>query len=194
MVDNKVNKLIAIEGLDRSGKGTVYDKLKVDLRGDKVTFESFPNRYSGYGNMIYDLLNKDIVKYKEVYNFYNSMDKNVIMDSLEGNVICDRFDVTQYVYGESLGVEDSVSDLRYRSDVVIYIDIPYTESVLRGKNLGDNDLIEGDVNLLKRIEEIYKIKLKELESEGVRVYYINGLLDPDEVYDTVYGIIEEELR
>lgn len=194
MVDNKVNKLIAIEGLDRSGKGTVYDKLKVDLRGDKVTFESFPNRDSGYGNMIYDLLNKDIVKYKEVYNFYNSMDKNVIMDSLEGNVICDRFDVTQYVYGESLGVEDSVSDLRYRSDVVIYIDIPYTESVLRGKNLGDNDLIEGDVNLLKRIEEIYKIKLKELESEGVRVYYINGLLDPDEVYDTVYGIIEEELR
>lgn len=193
-INNRERKLIAIEGIDRSGKGTVYDKLKVDLRGE-VDFGSFPNLNSGYGNMIYDLLKKDLVKYKEVYNFYNSMDKNVIMDSVLGDVICDRFDITQYVYGESLGVEDSISDLRYRSNVIIYIDIPYTESIRRGNSLGDNDLIEDDVELLQRIEQTYKQKLKEVEEEGKSsVYYVDGLQDQETVYEQVYGIIQEELK
>lgn len=125
------------------------------------------------------------------------MDKNQGVEDLldkgnSGVCIIDRFDVTQYVYGKGLGVENPLEYLRYESDVVIYIDISVAESLRRGNELGDNDLLEEDSEILFRVNGYYKEYLTELETKGRKVYYIDGTQTKEKVFEDVLRIIETE--
>lgn len=190
--------ILSIEGIDRSGKTTINNLLQKHYDKDKgIKFKKFPDKTSAYGRMVYECLESDLVRYKKNYCLYNSMDKNQGVEDLldkgnSGVCIIDRFDVTQYVYGKGLGVENPLEYLRYESDVVIYIDISVEESLRRGNELGDNDLIEEDSGILSRVSGYYKEYLTELETKGRKVYYIDGTQTQEKVFEEVLRIIETE--
>lgn len=187
-------KVISIEGIDRSGKTTIKDKLtKIYDKDSKVNFKKFPDKSSAYGRMVYECLATDLDKYKANYCLYNSMDKNQGIEQLtnkSGVLLVDRFDVTQYVYGKGLGVSNPLDYLRYESDVVIYIDISVEESLRRGDILQDNDLLEGDSTILESVSQHYTEYLELLSTKGREVHYIDGLQSREDILEAVVSIIE----
>lgn len=192
--------VISIEGIDRSGKTTLNNLLQGYYEEDKdIKFKKFPDKTSAYGRMVYECLESDLDRYKDNYCLYNSMDKNQGIERLlergnSGLCIIDRFDVTQYVYGKGLGVENPLEYLRYESDVVIYINITPEESLRRGSILGDNDLIEQDKDILTNVSNYYIDYLSELESKGRKVYYIDGTQSKGNIFKEITNIIETEKK
>lgn len=192
---NKENiKIVSIEGIDRSGKSTVFNQLKKDkdLKKEDIVFLKFPNIENVWGQMVYECLRGDnLSKYKDNYTLYNTKDKNSTIEKiLESSdkkpklIIVDRLDATQYVYGKSLGVKNPTQGLHYISDSIIYIDISVKESLKRGNELNDNDLIEGDSIILNLVKSHYDDYF-----EHKNVYKIDGQLTKDEVYTTVKEVI-----
>lgn len=205
---DKGYKIFSLEGIDRSGKSTVYNRLKEDEefkkelegKGYEVKYLKFPNKDTVWGKMVYECIKSDLSKYKDNYTLYNSKDKNEVVGGLlEGYkgsgkrllLIVDRFDATQYIYGKSLGVENPLLGLKYRSDSAIYIDISVEESLRRGELLKDNDLIEGDSILVNLIKDNYQEYFnKGINSSVDEVYKIDGTLSKDDVYNTVCKVIK----
>lgn len=208
MIEDKGYKIISLEGIDRSGKSTVFNRLKEDKefkkeledKGYVVKYLKFPNKDTVWGKMVYECLTSDLSKYKDNYTIYNSKDKNEVVDRLineykgsgkELLLIVDRFDATQYIYGKSLGVNNPLLGLKYHSDSAIYIDISVEESLRRGELLKDNDLIEGDSILVNLIKNNYQEYFnKELLKSDERVYKIDGSLTKDKVYTMVCEVIK----
>lgn len=205
---DKEYKIFSLEGIDRSGKSTVYNRLKEDEefkkeleeKGYEVKYLKFPNKDTVWGKMVYECIKSDLSKYKDNYTLYNSKDKNEVVGGLieeyKGSgkrllLIVDRFDATQYIYGKSLGVENPLLGLKYRSDSSIYIDISVEESLRRGELLKDNDLIEGDSILVNLIKDNYQEYFnKGINSSVDEVYKIDGTLSKDDVYNMVCKVIK----
>lgn len=205
---DKGYKIFSLEGIDRSGKSTVYNRLKEDEvfkkeleeKGYEVKYLKFPNKDTVWGKMVYECIKSDLSKYKDNYTLYNSKDKNEVVGGLieeyksSGKrllLIVDRFDATQYIYGKSLGVENPLLGLKYRSDSSIYIDISVEESLRRGELLKDNDLIEGDSILVNLIKDNYQEYFnKGINSSVDEVYKIDGTLSKEDVYNMVCKVIK----
>lgn len=88
------------------------------------------------------------------------------------------------MYGVALGVEDALKGLPYESQVVLYVDIPLEETVRRGKKLGDNDLLEEDVEFLETVEDLYESYFEVKRVVGCKVVRIDGLTSREEMFET----------
>lgn len=77
----------------------------------------------------------------------------------------------------------------YESQVVLYVDIPLEETVRRGKELGDNDLLEEDVAFLETVDGLYESYFNVKRMVGSKVVRIDGLKTREDMFESAKEVI-----
>jgi dTMP kinase len=158
--------LIAIEGLDQSGKETQAQQLREKLRerGRKVRVLSFPDYGTSIGEEIARALagerdyGPDVMQLLFVANRHER--REAITEWLAGGLmlVCDRYRASSIAYGEAQGLDpawlEGIQRLLPIPDLTIYIDIaPETASKRKAH---DRDRYERDLALLGRVRQSYQ--------------------------------------
>lgn len=188
-------QVISIEGLDKAGKFSQSELLKLYLEaaGKKVAKSEFHRYDTPTGELIMKWLRKEWDVDQKTIELIMTADKQAQQqwfDELEAQgvdyLILDRYTGSQQVYSYANGIDPewTVWLQRYMRDidVEIFIDIPPTESMNRkGKhNNGENDRYESDLELLTRVRELY------LERDNI---VINGMQEKHKVhFDIVHSL------
>lgn len=158
--------LIAIEGLDQSGKETQAQQLREKLRerGRKVRLLSFPDYGTSIGEEITRALagerdyGPDVMQLLFVANRHER--REAIIEWLAGGLILlsDRYRASSIAYGEAQGLDpawlDDIQRLLPLPDLTIYIDIAPETAVKRKAR--DRDRYERDLALLGRVRQSYQ--------------------------------------
>lgn len=188
-------KIIAIEGLDKSGKHTQTKLLTEYLKtlGYKVVQSEFHRYDTPTGQLIMKWLKKEWNVDQKTIELIMSADKqaqqqwfNQLEEEDVDFLILDRYTTSQQVYAEANGIDpnwtNELQKYMRKPDIEIFIDIPAEESMRRkGKhNNGENDRYESDLELLNCVRQLY------LKRNMIR---INGLKSVDEVhFDIIYCV------
>ena len=177
--------LIAIEGLDQSGKATQAQLLRDQLRqgGTRARLVSFPDYGTSIGEEIARALQgerdygAEVMQLLYVANRYER--KADLERWLDGGlvVVCDRYVASSVAYGEAQGLDvDWLTETQRflpASDLTILIDIA-PELAVERKAMG-RDRYERDLSLLGRVRDSY---LRQAEQAGwVRVDGDRGKAD-----------------
>jgi len=187
--------LIAIEGVDQSGKETQAQRLRERLReaGHKVRLLSFPDYGTSIGEEIARALQgereygSDVMQLLFVANRHERRD--AIREWVDGGLIlvCDRYRASSIAYGEALGLDAGwLEDIqRYlpRADLTVFIDIAPATAANR-KSQG-RDRYERDVSLLERVRSSYQ--RQAASPDWVRV---DGERTMDEVAEDVFAAVQ----
>jgi dTMP kinase len=158
--------LIAVEGMDQSGKETQTQQLRERLRetGHKVRLLSFPEYGTSIGEEIARALTgerdygPDVMQLLFVANRHER--REAIVEWLAGGliVVCDRYRASSIAYGEAHGLDgqwlEDVQRFLPRAHLTIYIDIAPATAVSRKAH--DRDRYERDLALLGRVRESYQ--------------------------------------
>lgn len=163
-------RIIAIEGLDKSGKAT-QSKLLTDYLqglGLKIVQSEFHRYDTPTGELIRQWLAKEWEVDQLTIELVMSADKQAQQQwfaQLEEEevdfLILDRYTGSQQVYSQANDVSPmwtaALQQNMRKPDVEIFIDIPAEESMSRkGKhNNGENDRYESDLEMLKRVRDLY---------------------------------------
>jgi dTMP kinase len=168
--------LIALEGLDQSGKQTQAERLRDRLveRSRLVRLLSFPAYDTPIGEEIGRGLRgerdygPDVMQLLYVANRYewkpqieHELDRGTIL-------ICDRYLASSIVYGEAFGLDGAwLRDMQKylpQPDVTFLLDIAPEVSARR--KTSDRDKYERDLDLLARVRQSY---LRQLTDSWVRL-------------------------
>jgi len=158
--------LIAIEGLDQSGKEIQAQRLRERLReaGHKVRLLSFPDYGTSIGEEIARALQgereygSDVMQLLFVANRHER--REAMLEWIAGGLIlvCDRYRASTIAYGEALGLETTwLEDIQRRlprADLTIFIDIEPTTAAERKAH--GRDRYESDLSLLERVRASYQ--------------------------------------
>ncbi len=157
--------LIAIEGLDQSGKQTQAERLRDRLTaaGRVVTLLSFPDYQTHIGQELGHALrgergySAEVMQLLYVANRYEYREQIVRDREAGAIIICDRFLASSVAYGEAQGLTPAwlLEIQRYlpQPDLTILLDIPPEVSARR--KVDDRDTYERDLALLGRVRESY---------------------------------------
>ena len=193
-----VPMLIAIEGLDQSGKATQAQLLRDDLRqrGARARLASFPDYGTSIGEEIARALQGERDYGPEVMQLLyiaNRYERKADLERwLEGGlvVVCDRYVASSVAYGEAQGLDvDWLSQIQRFlpvPSVTILLDIA-PELAVERKAAG-RDRYERDLRLLGRVRDSY---LRQAEqSNWVR---IDGDRARGEVAAEVFATLAERI-
>ena len=165
--------LIAIEGLDQSGKATQAQALRDRLRDDgkRARLVSFPDYGTAIGEEIARALQGEREHSPEVMQLLYIANRYECRDDLERwlsgdlTVVCDRYTASGIAYGEAQGLDaDWLTQIQRFlpvADLTILLDIEPSLAAQR-KSLG-RDRYERDLALLGRARESY---LRQAEQPG----------------------------
>lgn len=160
-------RIIAFEGLDKSGKWTQSTLLTNKLRdlGFKVMRSEFHRYDTVFGKIIKDWLGKEIELSKETLELVIAADKQNQQDwfdKLEEEydyLILDRYIGSQIAYSSANGLELewvlSLQRFTSKPDIEILIDIDAVESYNRKSKYGKNDRYEEDIEFLNKVRDTY---------------------------------------
>ena len=190
--------LIAIEGLDQSGKATQAQLLRDELRqgGTRARMVSFPDYGTSIGEEIARALQGERDYSPEVMQLLyvaNRFERKADLERwLDGGlvVVCDRYVASTVAYGEAQGLDvdwlTRMQRLLPAPDLTILLDIA-PELAVERKATG-RDRYERDLSLLGRVRESY---LRQAQHAGwVRV---DGGRDKADVADRIRAILGERL-
>ena len=190
--------LIAIEGVDQSGKETQAQRLRERLReaGHKVRLLSFPDYGTSIGEEIARALQgereygSDVMQLLFVANRHER--REAILEWVAGGLIlvCDRYRASSIAYGEALGLDPGwLEDIqRYlpSADLTIFIDIaPATAAQRKAQG---RDRYERDLSLLERVRASY-----QRQSSGPNWARVDGERTIDEVAEDVLAAVQARL-
>ncbi len=177
--------LIAIEGLDQSGKATQAELLRDQLRqaGTRARLVSFPDYGTSIGEEIARALQGEREYGPEVMQLLyiaNRYERKADLERwLDGGlvVVCDRYVASSVAYGEAQGLDVDwliqTQRLLPASDLTILLDISPQLAVER-KATG-RDRYERDLSLLGRVRDSY---VRQAEQAGwIRVDGDRGKAD-----------------
>ena len=165
--------LIAIEGLDQSGKATQAQLLRDQLRqgGTRARLVSFPDYGTSIGEEIVRALQGEREYGPEVMQLLyiaNRYERKADLERwLDGGlvVVCDRYVASSVAYGEAQGLDvdwlTQTQRLLPASDLTILLDIAPQLAVER-KATG-RDRYERDLSLLGRVRDSY---VRQAEQAG----------------------------
>jgi len=165
--------LIAIEGLDQSGKATQAQLLRDQLRqdGTRARLVSFPDYGTSIGEEIARALQGEREYGPEVMQLLyiaNRYERKADLERwLDGGlvVVCDRYVASSVAYGEAQGLDVDwliqTQRLLPASDLTILLDISPQLAVER-KATG-RDRYERDLSLLGRVRDSY---VRQAEQAG----------------------------
>lgn len=190
--------LIAIEGLDQSGKATQAQRLRDQLRdeGTRARLVSFPDYGTAIGEEIARALQGEREHSPEVMQLLYVANRYERRDDLErwlsGGlvVVCDRYTASSVAYGEAQGLDTDWLAQTQRflpvADLTILLDVAPRLAVER-KTVG-RDRYERDLVLLDRVRESY---LRQAEQTGwIRV---DGERDKTQVAQEIAVLVGEKL-
>lgn len=158
--------LIAIEGLDQSGKETQAHHLraKLSLDGSKVRLVSFPDYHTPIGLEIQKALagerefKADALQLLYIANRFEYKPRIEMWLAAGDIVVCDRYVASSVAYGETQGLDvvwlNQVQAPLPQPTVTVLLDIA-PETAVRRKSTG-RDRFERDLALLGRVRESYK--------------------------------------
>jgi dTMP kinase len=157
--------LIAIEGLDQSGKQTQAERLRDRLTalGHRVRLVSFPDYTTHIGAELSKALagdreySADVMQLLYVANRYEW--RTTIQQMLDDGwfVVCDRYLASSVAYGEAFGLDaDWLLDIQRflpKPSLTILLDIDPATAVTRKS--ADRDRYERDLALQARVRDSY---------------------------------------
>lgn len=178
--------LIAIEGLDQSGKQTQARRLRARIAatGRKVRAASFPDYKTPVGQQIARALggkrhvSADVMQLLYVANRFEHKPRIDAWLGAGDVVVCDRFRASSIAYGEAQGLDpawlDEIQRHLPQPTLTILLDIS-PETAARRKTVG-RDRYERDLSMLARVRRSYRRQAKS------RTWLlIDGEQSPDEV-------------
>lgn len=181
-------KIIAFEGMDKSGKHTASIVLADYLRekGFNVVQSEFHRYDTPTGKLIQDYLYGRYAVSNETIQLIMSADKQAQQDwfnELEENgvdyLILDRYYLSQKVYSDYFleksnftkdvkdgyrGIYQGIIKMFRKADLTIYLDNTPETSMSRKGQHGENDLYEQNRELLHFVREGYLEEIKKEES------------------------------
>jgi dTMP kinase len=192
-------RLIAIEGLDQSGKQTQAERLRDNLKqsGWKARLVSFPDYGTSIGEEIARALTgereygPDVMQLLYTANRYER--KGDLLRWLEGGLmlVCDRYTASSIAYGEAQGLDPAwLTGLqRFLPDasLTILLDIS-PETAVQRKAVG-RDRYERDLALQHLVRESYQ---RQAEASGWVV--IDGERSKDVIAAEVFTVVTSRLE
>ena len=186
--------LIAIEGLDQSGKETQarHVRARIEQAGRKVSLLSFPDYGTPIGQEIEKALHgqrefgPDVMQLLYVANRYER--KPDLERWLAGGLIlvCDRYTASSVAYGEAMGLDAAwltdMQKLLPPAALTILLDIAPETAVQR--KAVDRDRYERDLALQARVRESYH---RQANRAGWIV--IDGERPKDVIAEDVFGAV-----
>lgn len=190
-------RIIAVEGLDKSGKASqtkllreyLVDKLELYVvrsefhRYDTPTGELIMKWLTGHYDVDQKTIELIMTADKQAQQQWFKQLHNEGVDVL----ILDRYLGSQDVYSEANGIDpgwtEELQNYMWLPDMEIFIDVTAEESMRRkGKwNNGENDRYESDFALLSKVRELF------LKRDNIK---INGMQTVEQVHkDIVEAIV-----
>lgn len=158
--------LIAIEGLDQSGKETQARHLRAALarQGRKVHLLSFPDYETPIGQEIRKALagerdfGPDVMQLLYIANRFEYRPRLELWLGSGAVVICDRYRASSVAYGEAQGLDpawlDGIQKHLPASDLTVLLDISPEAAIKR--KAAERDRYERDLSLLSRVRDSYR--------------------------------------
>jgi dTMP kinase len=158
--------LIAIEGLDQSGKETQARHLRarIEQDGRKVHALSFPDYETPIGQEIAKALRgerdfgPDVMQLLYVANRFEYKPRLDLWLATDNVVVCDRFRASTVAYGEAHGLDpewlEDIQRLLPEPAITVLLDI-VPETAVKRKAVG-RDRYERDLALLARVRASYR--------------------------------------
>lgn len=193
--------IIAIEGMDCSGKTTQTELLKNFLitrykSSDIETFH-FPNKKSLFGSEIYNYLdgkteyNKYVV---ELLHTADKMDKQSYLIQFKNNcdkhIILDRYKLSQYAYAAASNLDvvwvRNLMSKMVEPDIKIFLNILPIETVKRKKQL---DKYENNIKFLNNVYDWYLIGCDNFEYK-----IIDAAKSIEEIHHEICKKIDSEFK
>lgn len=184
--------LIAIEGLDQSGKETQARQLRARLEQDrrKVHTLSFPDYETPIGSEIRRALagerdfGPDVMQLLYVANRLEYKPRLDMWLAANALVVCDRYRASSVAYGEAQGLDpawlEDIQRFLPVPDITVLLDIA-PETAAKRKATG-RDRYERDLALLGRVRQSY---LRQAREAGWVV------IDAEESKDAVGAAVQE---
>lgn len=192
-------KIIAIEGLDKSGKHTQTNMLVEYLRskGYCVVRSEFHRYDTPTGELIMKWLRKEWNVSQTTIELIMAADKQAQQEwfeELEKNnvdfLVLDRYTMSQFVYSlaNNMNREWVLQLQRFmrEPDMEIFIDINAKESMKRKGKWGDNDRYESDLALLNEVRALFYWYIKNRVEGEQSVYDVHK-----DIVKLVDGLIGE---
>ncbi|MGH9160495.1 MAG: dTMP kinase [Vicinamibacteraceae bacterium] len=163
--------LIAVEGIDQSGKQTQVESLARHLRAPRRRVETleFPVYVTPIGQEIRAALESQRRFPADVLQLLFIANRGELRQQIEAwlsegtHVICDRYMASSVAYGEAQGLDPTwLRDIQRflpQPDVTMLLDITPSVAALR-KQQG-RDRFEADLALLERVRESYLRQARE---------------------------------
>jgi dTMP kinase len=158
--------LIAIEGLDQSGKETQARHLRarIEQDGRKVHALSFPDYETPIGQEIAKALRgerdfgPDVMQLLYVANRFEYKPRLDLWLATDDVVVCDRFRASTVAYGEAHGLDpewlEDIQRFLPEPAITVLLDI-VPETAVKRKAVG-RDRYERDLALLARVRASYR--------------------------------------
>ena len=192
-------KIIAIEGIDQSGKRTQTRLLADELRrkGAKVSTISFPLYKSSSGKQIQRFLQGKqeypATALHMLYSLNRWENQELITNLTEKSdfVIADRYYPSNLAYGVSRGLSlgwlQGLDRGLPTASLVIVLDVPVLSSF--GRKSSGRDVHERDKKLLLRVGLTYRTLAKKLDWKMV-----DANRPVEEVHEAVWSIVRKKFR
>lgn len=189
-------RIIALEGLDQSGKRTQTRLLANELKkeGEKVSTISFPIYRSPSGRQIQRfLLGKQEYPITALHMLYSlnrweNQEQIIKLTQTSDFVIADRYYPSNLAYGVSRGLNlewlQGLDRGLPTASLVILLDVPVQSSFTR-KSKG-RDVHERDKQFLAKVRLTYRILAKKLDWR-----IVEATRPVEEVHEAVFGIVRK---
>lgn len=198
-------EIIALEGIDKSGKHTQAKKLFEALKnkGYRVEKTEFHRYDTPTGRLIRQWLNQEWDVDQSTIEFIMAADKQAQQRWFEkldeqgyDYLIIDRYTLSQEVYAIANGLHPHwVNQLqRYmrQPNLEILIDIPPEESMKRKGKFGENDRYESDKALLTNVRDHYLKEARAINRANWKQGYvkvIDGMQTVEPIHQEIVNFV-----
>lgn len=192
-------RIIALEGIDQSGKRTQARLLKNHLShlGARTGRLSFPVYETPAGKQIRRFLNHEIDYPPEALHMLYSLNRWENLAKLHGLVsrtdyiVADRYIASNLAYGIARGLRlrwlESLDEGLPAPDIVIVLDVPVPFSFRRKP--ADRDAHETNRSLLVNARKTYKILSRKLNWK-----IVDGTKEVAEVESAIWTLVSQRFR
>lgn len=193
--------LISLEGIDGSGKTTVWESLQDEF--DEAVFTREPTTETFYGDAVLESLNRDDSDSLAELFLYLADHAAHLSDTVRPAlnngqpVISDRYIDSRFAYQavsleerfpDSLSYVQSLHDqFTILPDLTIFIDVPPEVAVERSDKANKFEQQQH----LEKVRDQYE---RIISQDTSRFYRVDGTQPPETVRETVVEVIENELR